>query len=77
MISNAFKIGITVVVFLALVAYHAVNLLLPAQLPTDWHAIAKLFQLASTVAGCYIILNTQWFTRLVLKLLRCRHFGGN
>lgn len=76
MVSSSFKIGLTVVIFLALVAYHVTNVYLINLLSTDWFVIGKLLQLAFTAAGFYVVLGSQLFTKIILFILSKRFLGG-
>jgi hypothetical protein len=75
MLSPQFKIGLTIVLFLALSAYHLTNIFV-AELRSDWLSLGKLGQLAITTAGFYLVFGSQVFARVVLLVSRTQYIGG-
>lgn len=76
MVTGSFRLGLTIVVLGALIAYHITNIFLVNPLGSDWFSLAKLVQLAATAAGFYLALDWQIFTQIVLGILQRPFIGG-
>ena len=76
MISAYFKKGLTIIVFISLLAYHLTNVYIVNKLKTDWFSIVKLIQLASATAGLYLLLGCQFLAKLIHRVTGKIYLGG-
>ncbi|MBM4207957.1 MAG: hypothetical protein FJ190_08035 [Gammaproteobacteria bacterium] len=77
MITSWFKAGLITVVFIALILYHATNIYFQDELNEDIFSLVKLFQIASTAGGFYLLLGWQKFTKKLFELSGNLFIGGS